>query len=117
MLSRSARWRALCLLFLLSHAFLVSATHFHRVDLGNLSATDLSTSVASDSGQLSTNEAASHTQCLLCRLQRGFISDFERNTPSLLRPQIISSTTEHTRPAFSSRRAWRLLRGRAPPSA
>lgn len=67
---------ALILLFLITHAFLVSAAHSHRSLLEQTSS-DASRSAHATRDAPTENgwEANSHAQCLLCRLQRNFIAE------------------------------------------
>ena len=111
------RVRALALLFLLSHAFLVSATHFHRVNLNHLSATEAVVSASNESGGQTAKEAANHSQCLLCRLQRNFVFNLQPSTPLLTRPQNVSLAATNSTRIFHSDHARSLPRGRAPPLA
>ena len=105
--------RGLLLLFVFAHAVLAGATHFHRVsrpgDAGHASA-------RADSAEDSA-AAKGHFQCVLCRLQRQFVSD---GRPTGLR--VVIPTADAAKPeAYLSNTkssAHPLLRqGRAPPLA
>jgi hypothetical protein len=63
------------LLLLVAHAFIVSATHSHRVRLVEDALLSGSAVVQSDSDASAGLESGAHAQCLLCRLQRSLIAD------------------------------------------
>jgi hypothetical protein len=107
---------ALVLLVLTGHAFVVSATHFHRARP--------SAPVAAAGPQLRLPQgaqeappAAGHEQCLLCRLQRNLVTDLQHSTPALQAPpaEPLGRSDSSEAPA---RGAHLLARsGRAPPLA
>jgi len=73
------------LLVLFAHAFMVSATHVHRPELSRAAAaaaaaamTAASTSCEERDDADSLRDASFHAQCLLCRLQRNFVSDLHQ---------------------------------------
>jgi hypothetical protein len=105
----------LVLLALIWHAFLVSSTHVHRVH----SALDVS-SIASMSvreGAEPAPASGNHTQCLLCRLQRNFISDQLDSAPVIAAPE--AQATGHADASAKRGSASYFLApsGRAPPFA
>lgn len=108
---------ACVLLALFVHAFVVSATHCHRIDgRGTTNApTGVSVSDKGDAGGLAESDA--HAQCLLCRLQRGFTFDLDRS-PLLvgpaLRPAVALERPAELSPAT---RPFGVPSGRAPPHA
>lgn len=65
------------LLFLFVHAFLVSATHFHRVERAG---TQPQAGVSLEGGESLGRalEGGGHAQCLLCRLQRNYVTEFQK---------------------------------------
>jgi len=106
----------LLLLVVTAHAFVASATHFH---VGALADAQTSrAAVHSDEGggreaPLSGDEA----QCLLCRLQRSFVSDLQSTTLAVAPPS--ADALSHASPRNVTALASRSLLppGRAPPSA
>lgn len=72
---RLSALRSLALLSLIAHAFIVSATHFHKpappCDLSYLSGSQISQQGSCDDSR----DAASDNDCPSCVLQRNFISD------------------------------------------
>ena len=66
------------LLLLVAHAFLVSGTHFHRVESGGRVFTNLDSTTISHATADAKTDASGHFQCLLCRLQRGFCAELDR---------------------------------------
>jgi len=108
---------ALVLFCLLAHAFIVSATHYHRVNLAGSSSSTLGTSVSDQRGDRSADNLAGHAQCLLCRLQRGFTTDLQKSTPSVVAPQQAAVVFPHFDTASYAGRSSLIRRGRAPPLA
>ncbi|MCA1634333.1 MAG: hypothetical protein LC802_11740 [Acidobacteria bacterium] len=75
---------SLVLLALIWHAFLVSSTHIHRVQS---SEDELAVaSMGSSGGAEHAPPSGGHAQCLLCRLQRNFISDLQHTVPAIAAP-------------------------------
>ena len=76
---RSGAWSSLlaCFsLFLIAHAFLVSATHHHLTGADDSFSSSYAPAVSeSRDGSRQSRDAGSDAQCLFCRLQRHFISD------------------------------------------
>ena len=105
--------RALLLLFVFAHAVLAGATHFHRVsqpgDGGHASAREQS----ADDGVSSKG----HLQCVLCRLQRQFVSDGRPAGPKVIVPTADAAGPETHLCAAVSDAHPLLKRGRAPPLA
>ena len=108
---------ALLLLVLTGHAFVVSATHFHP----GRQPVALDSAGGAQAVQLADAQtsppAAGHEQCLLCRLQRNFVSDLQHSAPALDAPR--AEALGRVRALDASARQAHLLAtpGRAPPSA
>jgi hypothetical protein len=112
---RSRAAAGLLLLLVTAHAFVAGATHFHAIVFA-----DAQTSRAAVHGDerggpgvpLSGDEA----QCLLCRLQRSFVSDLRSATLAPAPPS--ADALGHATPTNVAALASRSLMpsGRAPPS-
>ena len=113
---RSPAAAGLVLLFLICHAFLVSATHFHRDVRPGARTTTIGLSAGSDEGTESSSVAFNHAQCLLCRLQRNFICDLEQGIPATLAPPADTLRREDPTTPFHSRAFYLTHSGRGPPS-
>ncbi|HEX8351813.1 MAG TPA: hypothetical protein VF611_02735 [Pyrinomonadaceae bacterium] len=113
---RSRAAAGLLLLVVTAHAFVASATHFHR---GAVSGAQSSLAALHGSGQdgQSVPLAGDDAQCLLCRLQRSFVSDLQSATPAVEPPP--TDALDYAALRNVSARASRSLLppGRAPPSA
>ena len=108
---------ACVLLALFVHAFVVSATHCHRFERpGSASApAGVSVSDRGDAGRAVEQDA--DTQCLLCRLQRGFTFDLD-SAPLLASPAARPTPTlERLSELPPATRTPGAPSGRAPPSA
>ncbi|MET0625091.1 MAG: hypothetical protein ABW250_19280 [Pyrinomonadaceae bacterium] len=120
----STRWRrffrpraaaGLLLLVVTAHAFVAGATHFHHRAVANTHAGHAAVHGSEGGGQ-SVPLGADEARCLLCRLQRSFVSDLQDSTPSLAPPPALSVDFNSLR-EVSARAARSLLPpGRAPPS-
>ena len=105
----------LLLLVVTAHAFVASATHFHVSAL-----TDAQTSQAAvygdEGGSRSVPLSGDDAQCLLCRLQRSFVSDLQSATLAVAPPS--ADARGHATPRNATTLASRSLlpSGRAPPS-
>lgn len=118
------RWRrfvrpraaaGLLLLVVTAHAFVASATHFHQRALSG--ARDARAAVhGSEGGGQSAPLAADESRCLLCRLQRSFVSDLQNSAASVEPPPADTLGFNSLR-KVSARSALSLLpSGRGPPS-
>ena len=114
------RWSpaaSVLLLVLFAHAFLVNATHCHRFTRASApgAAHGIGVSGQEDTGR--STEAGGDAQCVLCRLQRNFVTDFQRvSTP--VGPARQECQRYCLPPAPSSNaRAFSVPQGRAPPLA
>ncbi|HEV2863153.1 MAG TPA: hypothetical protein VGX48_19205 [Pyrinomonadaceae bacterium] len=105
--------RGLLLLFVFAHAVFAGATHFHRVsgpgEAGHAAAREDS---AEDSAA-----AKGHFQCVLCRLQRQFLSDGRPTGPRVVIPTADPATPEAYLSDTKSSAHPLLRQGRAPPLA
>jgi hypothetical protein len=118
------RWRrfvrpraaaGLLLLVVTAHAFVAGATHFHHRALSG--AQDAHAAVHGSGGEgQSVPLAADEGRCLLCRLQRSFVSDLQDSTVSVEPPPADALGFNSLR-GISARASRSLLPpGRAPPS-
>jgi hypothetical protein len=106
----------LLLLVVTAHAFVASATHFHHRAVSNAHAGHAAAHGSEGGGQ-SAPLAADEAQCLLCRLQRSFVSDLQNSTLAVAPPATAAHGFDTLR-GVSARSARSLLPpGRAPPSA
>jgi hypothetical protein len=120
----SRRWRrfarpraaaGLLLLVVTAHAFVAGATHFHHGVVSNAPAGHAAVHGSEDGGQ-SVPQAADEARCLLCRLQRSFVSDLQNSTASVEPPHADAYGFNSLR-NVSARAARSLLpSGRGPPS-
>ena len=109
---------AAVLLALMAHAFLVSATHFHRAGQpGGWPASGVSS--VGDSGDKGKARDAGdqHAQCVLCRLQRSLVTDLHSAAPSVAAPQQASTLREALPVLLACDRSFLVPAGRAPPLA
>ena len=116
MIARSRAATGIVLLVLMAHAFVASTSHFHR--LARATAPDYSGAAlsANDESQ-DAPPAGGHTQCLICRLQRNFISDLEQLIPTVAAPPATTLVFEtHSDTSVQSVR-FLAPSGRAPPNA
>ena len=107
---------ALVLLVLTGHAFVVSATHFHAARQPAPACLD-GTQVGHFEYTETSTPSGAHEQCLLCRLQRDFVSDLRHSAPALDAPP--AEALGRVRPLDAPARRAHLLApsGRSPPSA
>ena len=113
---RSRAAAGLLLLVVTAHAFVASATHFHSRSV----AAPQSAQAAfhgDEGGGGSLPQAGDEAQCLLCRLQRSFVSDLQCAALAFAPP--LADAPGYIAPRNTSARASRALlpSGRAPPSA
>lgn len=106
----------LVLLFLICHAFLASATHFHRDVRPGVSPVALGLSAGGDEDATQPNVATGHAQCLLCRLQRNFVCELEQGIPATLAPPAVAFTRGLHADTIHSRESFLTPSGRGPPS-
>jgi hypothetical protein len=112
MRSRSAA--GLLLLVLTAHAFVASATHFHR--LPQVGATPAQTILQNGEGHADgTPLGSDEKQCLLCRLQRNFVSDLQQAAIIIAPPPARAPVHEPLQKAAARAGTVLLRQGRAPP--
>ncbi|HVF49730.1 MAG TPA: DUF2946 family protein [Pyrinomonadaceae bacterium] len=112
-----SRRLGLALLFFVAHAFLASATHFHRSQAADLTPPQHNLSASQQTDTDASADSNTHAQCPLCRLQRNLVADLDapRQPVAGLLPD---STRALSRPAvIPSNRAFLSPSGRAPPLA
>lgn len=113
---RSRAAAGLLLLALTAHAFVAGATHFHRLPQPGASHTQVALRNGEGRGG-GTPLGGDEKQCLLCRLQRNFVSDLEHATLVIAAPLAPTPSHQHL-PEVAARPGSVLLRqGRAPPTA
>jgi hypothetical protein len=106
----------LLLLVVTAHAFVASATHFHRRAVSDAQSSHAVLHGDERGGQ-SVPLAGDEAQCLLCRLQRSFVSDLQSATLAVA-PPTTDALSYAALGNVSARVSRSLLRsGRAPPSA
>jgi hypothetical protein len=100
----------------MAHAFVASTTHFHR--LAGATAPGYSgAALSANEKTQDTPPAGSHSQCLICRLQRNFISDLQQTISTVAAPPATALVFD-TLTDTSVRSAQFLSpSGRAPPHA
>jgi hypothetical protein len=112
---RSRAAASLLLLALTAHAFVASATHFHRIpQLGAGQAQ--ATFQNGEEGGEGTPLGGDEKQCFLCRLQRNLVSDLQHAALFIAAPPAWTPVHEPL-PEVAARPGAVLLRqGRAPPA-
>jgi hypothetical protein len=108
---------ALVLFALTGHALFAASTHFHT------GRGPLSFARQGDAGRVESRQAAGragktagHAQCLLCRLQREFISGLRHGVPQVAEPHALSPRLARGTESVVSSAALLSPTGRAPPS-
>jgi hypothetical protein len=113
--TRSRAAVGLLLLALTAHAFVASATHFHR--LPQLGASPVQAALHNgEKGGEGTPLGGDEKQCLLCRLQRNLVSDLQHATLYTATPPAWTPVPEPLHEAAARPGTVRLRQGRAPPS-
>ena len=105
----------LFLLVLTAHAFVASATHFHRLPQPGASPAQTSYQNGEDRGR-GTPLGSDEKQCLLCRLQRNLVTDLQHAALVIAAPPAWTLVPEHLHQAAARAGAVLLRQGRAPPS-
>jgi hypothetical protein len=108
---------ALLLLVLTGHAFIVSASHFHRGPRPTAPATVQGAPVVRTEGAQSAPLAGGHEQCLLCRLQRNLVAELRHTAPTLCAPTAEALDLGVRSDAYLGQPSHLSPPGRAPPSA
>jgi hypothetical protein len=103
------------LLALTAHAFVASATHFHS--LPQLGAGPAQVALQDANGEGNGSPLGSdEKQCLLCRLQRNFVTDLHQAALLINAPAARTPEPEPLHEAEARAGAPRLRQGRAPPA-
>lgn len=106
---------ALLLLVVTAHAFVAGSTHFHRGAASSAPA-DRAAAHDGEGGGQSAPLAGDEAQCLLCRLQRNFVSDLQGATLSVVPPPADAHGFASLSKVSASAARSLLPSGRAPPS-
>jgi hypothetical protein len=105
------------LLALFAHAFLVSVTHCHRFVRAGGPGAEYSVGVGDREDSSRPAEFGGEAQCLLCRLQRNFVTDFDTVSLPVDAPRQ-EKQLHSLRPSIPpATRAFCVPPGRAPPLA
>lgn len=108
---------AVVLLVLTGHAFVVGASHFHRVRQPAGAEALAGGRAVRPEGVSRPTLGGGHEQCLLCRLQRNLLADLQPTSPSLGAP-CAEALDPRSRSDFRVRQAsLHAPTGRAPPTA
>jgi len=99
------------LLLVFGHAVFAGATHFHRV---STQAGESPVSAHRDEAD-GGSQAQGHLQCVLCRLQRQFVSDHRPSGPRLVVPASPAEGYAGRHAVATSDTHPLLRQGRAPP--
>ena len=105
----------LLLLVVTAHAFVAGSTHFHRRVVSAAPAGQTAAH-GSEGGERSIPLTGDEAQCLLCRLNRGFVSDLQNATLSLAPPPADVHDFSSLRKVYARAALSLLPPGRAPPS-
>jgi hypothetical protein len=114
-LVRSRAAAGMLLLALTAHAFVASATHFHRLPQPGASPAQITFQNGEDRGggaPLGSDEK----QCLLCRLQRNLVTDLQHAALVIAAPPAWTPSYESLHEATAREGSVLLRQGRAPPS-
>ncbi|HZI17392.1 MAG TPA: hypothetical protein VEY09_02265 [Pyrinomonadaceae bacterium] len=102
---------------LTAHALFASTSHFHTGLAADATARlDGAGRVAGQQDTGGAGKSGAHAQCLLCRLQRDFVSVLRHGVPQVVAPQALARRAPHaTDPAVASATLLSPV-GRGPPS-
>lgn len=112
---RSRTAAGLLLLVLTTHAFVASATHFHRIPQLGASPAQVTFQNGGE-GSEGTPLGGDEKQCLLCRLQRNLVSDLQHATLCIAAPPAWTPVHEPLHEVAARRGTVLLRQGRAPPA-
>ena len=112
---RSRAAVGLFLLVVTAHAFVAGATHFHVRALAHAQTTQAALH-GDEGGTRGVPLAGDEAQCLLCRLQRSFVSDLQSTTFSVAPPSTEALHNDSLRNVSARASRSLLPPGRAPPS-
>lgn len=113
MRSRSAA--GLLLLALTAHAFVASATHFHRLPQPGARPAPVTFQSGEDRSE-NAPLGGDDKQCLLCRLQRNLVTDLQHAALVIVAPLAWTPVPEPLHEAAARAGIVLLRQGRAPPS-
>jgi hypothetical protein len=113
---RSRAGVALLLLALTAHAFVAGATHFHGLTSPFAPHAPTAFQNGEERGQ-SQPLGGDEKQCLVCRLQRNFVSTVQQATILLAAPSAWAPVYADLKDVSASAARTLLRPGRAPPSA
>jgi len=112
---RSRAAAGLLLLALTAHAFVASATHFHRLPRPGASHAQVNLQSGEDRGK-GAPLGGDEKQCLLCRLQRNLVSDLQHAALVIAPPPAWTPGHELLHEVAARPGPVLLRQGRAPPS-
>lgn len=112
---RRASVSALALLALLAHAFVVTTLHAHPRTLALGDSYHSGTQVREDRPAEGSGLAARHAQCLLCSLQRDFVTDLDALPPAPSAPARPLARPRAREATAHARESYLTPGGRAPP--
>lgn len=112
---RRAPVSALALVALLAHAFVVSTLHAHPRSLAPDTSSHFGTRVGEDRPAEGAAAATRHAQCLLCNLQRDFVTDLDALPPAPVVPARPSARHAAREATAHARESYLTPGGRAPP--
>ena len=112
---RSRAAAGLLLLALTAHAFIASATHFHRLTNLGVQSTHAAFQNREERGQ-NVPLTGDDKQCLLCRLQRNFVTDVQQATIIVAPPPVWTLGYDLLQDVPARAPCTLLRTGRAPPS-
>jgi hypothetical protein len=113
-LVRSRAAAGLLLLALTAHAFVAGATHFHRLPQPGAGPAQATFQNGEDRGE-SAPLGGDEKQCLLCRLQRNFVSDLGHAALVIAAPHASTPAQQHLHEVAARAGTVPLRQGRAPP--
>lgn len=112
---RSRAAAGLLLLALTAHAFVAGATHFHLIPQPGASSAQAA--LRNEEGRHEGAPLGGHEkQCLLCRLQRNFVSELNQAALVIAAPPARTPVPERLREVAARAGSVLLRQGRAPPS-
>lgn len=112
---RSRAAAGLLLLALTAHAFVAGSTHFHRPAQPGASPAQAAAQ-GGDERRQGAPLAGDEKQCLLCRLQRNFVSDLQHAALLIAPPPALTRGHELLQAQPARVGSVLLRQGRAPPS-
>jgi hypothetical protein len=113
---RSRAAAGLLLLVVTAHAFVAGTTHFHGRDVPGTQPAQAAAH-GHEGGDRSVPLSGDEAQCLLCRLQRSFVSDLRSATPAVTPPTSDAPGYVAPRGVYARASSSLLPSGRAPPAA